>query len=72
MNAPVGTDRVNERRAVGAAQLFDFAVSQDERHDRVLVLDGFETPGVGRVTRLNLLHRRETELVKEHGLELLG
>ena len=37
----------------------------------MLVLDGFETRGVGREAGLYLLHRAEPQLLKEHRLELL-
>jgi hypothetical protein len=36
VNATVGTDRVNERCAVGAAQFLDLAIAQDQRDDGVL------------------------------------
>ena len=72
VDATVGLHRVDERRAVGAAQLLDLAVAQDQRDDLVLVLDRLEARGVGRVARLDLLHRRETHLVEEDRLELLG
>ena len=58
VDAPVGSDRVDQRRAVGAAQLLDFAVAQDQRDDPVLVLDRLEARGVGGVARLDLLDRR--------------
>ena len=68
VDATVGLDRVDERGTVGSAQLLDLTVAKDERDDLVFVLDRFETRRVGRVARLNLLHRRESHLVEEDRL----
>ncbi len=46
---PSGSTASMSGAAVGAAQLLDLAVAQDQRDDRVLVLDRLEARGVGRV-----------------------
>ena len=55
---------------VGGPELLHLAVAQQGLHDRVLVAQQLEGPGVGREPGLGLAHRSEAQRVVEHRAEL--
>ncbi len=69
---PSSSDLRGKAVAVGAPELVDLAVSQQQVDHRVLTAQPLEGRSVGRVPGLGLAALRETELLVQHGLELLG
>ena len=72
VDAAVGGHLGQQALAVGGAQLLHLAVAQQGVDDGVVVAQGLQGGGVGRVAGLGLASRGEAELVVEHGAQLRG
>ena len=74
MHAPgVAVDHVRQLVGVGAAQLGETAILQNDARQFVLVGDGFQRFLVGRgLASWRLQHGRQLEFVEQQGLQLLG